>query len=145
MEQKYEIEQKEFENNYGEIKVITGPNPKCPAGYKIIKTNLNDEKSDTKVIICAKSDTLPSIIEYNPNLNNTPDFIPFNKQNFPFGRRDDAFSNPSNIYLKKTICDLKTSITFLFIIIILIYLVCSAKIKKNNPIESETEKLIKPI
>jgi hypothetical protein len=46
-----------FKENGKEIIVLTGRNPKCPAGFHIINTNLNECKTDTKVIICEKNNS----------------------------------------------------------------------------------------
>lgn len=115
-----------YKYNGQEVKVITGPNPKCPDGYKIIKTNLNDSdgmpESGIKVLICAKEDVKESIIKYNPNFVSmdpvdslTLDFRDYTDQVFPFGRRDnDKFTAAPSIF------NMKSCIVLLLIILIIL-------------------------
>jgi hypothetical protein len=89
-----EIAHPELVNTYKidgqEVTVITGKDPKCPPGYKIIKTNINDKESGVKVIICSKGD-LNSLQLPTLSVSPIPTFL--DNQHFPFSLRDDAFDN----------------------------------------------------
>jgi uncharacterized integral membrane protein len=143
------INEPEIENKYSidgkEIIVLTGRNPKCPDGYKIIKTNLNKKDSDINVIICGKNIDINQKVEpaksnhgldWQDPLALSVSNKDYSHLEFPFIERDDSFIGADDTYKHTGNIEL-WSVILLFILVIL-YIVNNTKYKKINIMSPDT-------
>jgi hypothetical protein len=152
-----------YKSNGKEIIVLTGRNPKCPNGFKILKTDIDNKDSNTKVIICVKGDIIDSTAErglerrqsplpenhkldHNDVLSLAVSDREFDGLRFPFIVRTDAFNNESKeLEESKEPSESIESYNLLFIVLMFIIILgCyinkkELNIKKEQNIKKEND------
>lgn len=160
LSEEVEVDQPELENKYKiddqEVIVLTGRNPKCPAGYNIIKTDLNPKNSSTNVMICAKNLKLgqnnkptsnDNGLDWQDNIALGVSDTDYQNLRFPFNYRDDAFAdnddqteelNYSKLYYNPGI-PFELCIILLIVIISIIYVLNDKNNKKETILNNITK------